>query len=93
MELLARLHVLLPQGRSSDSARLRRLWPFLRHSLAAVRTAAVELFHSIIGMTSETGERPAPCPPLPLRSAHQVQAAGGSSQGSPLFQHYQKSLQ
>ena len=52
MELLAQLHALLPQDLQKSPARVRQLWPFLRHHLASVRTAAVELF------TSLTGERP-----------------------------------
>ena len=56
MELLARLHVLLPRDQSSSSARVPRLWPFLRHNLATVRAAAIDLFTSLIGGVHETGE-------------------------------------
>ena len=41
MELLAQLHMLLPRDQDSSAAHVRQLWPFLRHNLATVRTAAV----------------------------------------------------
>ncbi len=56
MELLARLHALLPRDQSSSSARVRRLWPFLRHNLASVRTAAIDLFTSLIRGMQENGK-------------------------------------
>ena len=55
MELLAQLHMLLPRDQDSSAAHVRQLWPFLRHNLATVRTAAVELFISLVGGTPEIG--------------------------------------
>ena len=64
MELLAQLHVLLPRDRHSSSVDVRQLWPFLRHNLATVRTAAVDLFTSLIGGTPEIGKTWKHCPYL-----------------------------
>lgn len=61
MELLAQLHPLLPARPGNSCSQIRRLWPFLRHNLAPVRQAAVQLLISLVEPKPGTRKSCNPC--------------------------------